>query len=328
MSILVTGASGFVGQALCMELKNRSERVRCAVRKPLKLEVQFISENSTGVFEYITVGEIGPTTDWNHALKGIDVIIHLAAMVHIMNCQDKDALSLYRRVNTLGTERLARMAADNGVRRFVYVSSIKVNGEKTFNSPFTENNEVNPQGPYAISKWEAEQILHRIADTTDLEIVILRPPLIYGPGVRGNFLRLLHLVYKGVPLPFGNVCNQRSLLGLGNFVDLLLVCSKHPRAAGETFLVSDGKDLSTPELIRYLACVLERKPRLLPFSSNVLRLIGRILGREMDMERLLSSLTIDSSKVRRILNWIPPFSVEDGLESTARWYLTKFLVNV
>lgn len=314
--VIVTGANGFIGRNLCAFLKEKGYIVRAAVRSNV--------HNVSGVDEYVQVGDINESTDWRRALQGVDFVVHLAGRAHVMDEQESDPDSVYHRVNALGTKRLAEQAAQGGVKRFTFVSSVKVNGEANINHPFTEESSVNPHDPYAVSKWEAECILRDIAEKSSLEIIILRLPLVYGPGVGGNFLRLLHWVYKGVPLPFRNINNRRSLLALENLVDLLALCVWHPRVGGETFLVSDGEDLSTPELINRLSHKLGRPNRLLPFPEAFLRFGAQLLGRGADVERLLGSLVVDSSKVRRKLNWLPPFSVEEGLDSTARWYLNKF----
>jgi len=233
-----------------------------------------------------------------------------------------DLLSEFRYVNTAGTEHLARAAARAGIRRLVYASSIKVNGEQTTKVPFTEDDESAPGDPYAISKWEAEQALQRTSADSGLEIVVVRPPLVYGPGVKGNFLRLIHWVDKGIPLPLSKVRNRRSLIALDNLVDVLMRCIESPRAAGQTLLVADGEDLSTAELIRWLAEALGRRARLFPFPPSLLRLAAKLLGMEDVTSRLLGSLVVDTSKVKKLLNWDPPVSVRDGLQQTVRWYLS------
>lgn len=273
--------------------------------------------------EVIQVDAIGPHTDWSGKLDGIDTVIHLAGRVHVMKETTDDPLSAFRYVNTAGTEHLARTAAKTGVRRLLYVSTIKVNGGRTIGAPFTEEDEPAPEDPYAISKWEAEQALQRISAETGLQTVVVRPPLVYGPGVKGNFLRLMQWVDKGIPLPLSMVRNRRSLIALDNLVDVLVRCIESPQAAGQTFLVADGEDLSTPELIRSIAKALGRRARLFPFPSILLRLGTKLLMMEGVSNRLFGSLVVDSSKVKNLLSWGPPVSVHDGLQQTARWYLNN-----
>lgn len=305
LTVLVTGATGFVGRALVPALAERGHAVRSAVRRA-----------GSGLLGEVAVGEIGPETDWSAALQGVDVVIHLAARVHVMQDTAADPLAAFRRVNTDGTERLARQAAEAGVRRLVLVSSIKVNGERA-ERPFTELDPPRPEDPYGISKAEAEAVLRRVAEEAGLEAVVVRPPLVYGPGVGGNFARLLALVERGLPLPLGAVDNRRSLVGRCNLVDFLVRCAEHPAAAGETFLVSDGEDLSTAELIRRLARALDRPVRLWPVPPALLYAAGRVTGRTAVVERLCGSLQIDSRKGRERLGWAPPATVEEELARTA-----------
>lgn len=300
--VLVTGAGGFIGQELCRTLLNQGVRVRGVTRRENALP--------PGA-EAAQVGEIGPETDWRAALAGVTGIIHLAARVHVMRETAADPATAFHRINTAGSERLAQQAAEAGVRRMVYVSSIKVNGERTTGTPFRPSDPAAPQDPYAISKWAAEQALHRIAAATALEIVILRPPLVYGPGVGGNFLRLMQLVRSGIPLPLGAVNNRRSLVYLGNLTDALTHCLHHPDAAGKTFLVSDGEDISTSELIRRLARQMGKPARLLPVPPALLRLAGTLLGKRNEIDRLLDDLQVDSSALRHELGWVPPYKYGD-----------------
>lgn len=304
--VLVTGANGFVGQALCPQLENSGWSVRKAVR---------LSQE-----DCVAVGDIGPNTDWRAALDGMDAVVHLAARAHIMQDKAQDPLAAYRAVNCAGTENLARQAAQAGVKRLVYVSSIKVNGESTTDRPFRANDIPHPQDPYGVSKWEAEQALQRVAAETGLEIVILRPPLIYGPFVKANFLRLMKLSERGLPLPLGMVKNRRSLLYLGNLTDAIRVCLSHPTAPGKTYLLSDGDPLSSAELVRRLGVALERPAMLLPVPPALLRLAGLLTGRRAEVARLLDSLEVDSSAIRQELGWQPPYSTGQGLATTAAWY--------
>ena len=303
--VAITGATGFVGRALVARLLARGEAVRGAVRGPTPTDAQC---------ELVQVGAVDGSTDWREALAGADSVIHLAARTHSLGERGGGSLADYRSLNVEGTRRLAESAAETGVRRLVFLSSIKVNGERTFERPFTAWDPPAPEDAYGISKWEAEQALAEVSARTGLETVVLRPPLVYGPGVRANFARLIRGVQRGVPLPLGAVNNRRSLVGLDNLLDLLLRCVEHPAAAGQTFLVSDGEDLSTPELIRRLARAMERRARLFPLPLAVLRMAGQLTGRSAEMSRLLTSLQVDIEHTRDTLDWSPPVSVDEGLK--------------
>ena len=311
--MLVTGASGFVGQALCAELVRRGCAVRGVVRSHAAIAASIMSVS--------VISEISADTNWSAAFDGVEVVIHLAARVHVMNDIASDPLSEFRRVNTAGTEHLARCAAGNGVRRLVYVSSIKVNGEETRDGQrFSETDAPAPQDPYGVSKWEAEQALHRVAKETGLEVVIVRPTLVYGPGMKGNFAQMLNVVGRGIPLPFASLQNQRSLIYLGNLVDALITCATHPSAINQTYLVCDGEDVSTPYLLRQLASAMDVPSRLFPCPPALLRWAGKLTGKSQQLERLLGSLRVDGDKIRRELNWVPPYSLQQGLQATAGWY--------
>ena len=309
MKILVTGVNGFVGLALSKELSRCGHSVRGALRQiersPLLPE---------GV-EPVVIGGIHARTDWKAALAGCDAVVHLAARVHVMRDEASDPLAEFREVNTAGSLNLARQAAQAGVRRFVFVSTIKVSGEG-HEVPYRETDVPAPEDAYAISKWEAEQGLRRIVQGTGLEVVVLRPPLVYGPGVKANFLRLMRMVQRGWPLPLGAIRNRRSLLYLGNFVDAIRLCIEHPAAAGQTFLLDDGEPVSTPELIRALAGAMGRPARLLAVPVGVLEWSGALLGRRAAVARLTGSLCVDSSAIRSRLGWVPPFTMEAGLAAT------------
>lgn len=266
------------------------------------------------------IGEIGPDTDWRAALQGIYCVIHLAARTHVLDDRSTDSLADYRRINVQGTIRLAQQAAAAGVRRLVFLSSVKVNGEVTASKAYTEDDAPMPLDAYGITKHEAEQALHRISFDTGMEIVILRPPLVYGPGVKGNFLRLLRLINRGLPLPLASVRNQRSLIGVDNLVDAIITCMDAPAAAGKTYLVSDGEDVSTPELISKLAAGMNRPPRLLPCPVPLLHAGAALLGKSAAIARLTGSLTVDSTRIRRELGWQPRYSLDQGLNVTAQWY--------
>lgn len=310
--LLVTGANGFVGRALCAELVRREFFVRGVIRER--------SRSTELRCELVKTEGIGSKTEWSDALSGMDTIVHLAARVHVMRETAVDSLAAFRAVNVAGTERLARAAAISGVRRLVFVSSVKVNGESTTGAPYTEIDVPFPQDPYGISKYEAEQVLLRVAQETGLEVVIVRPPLVYGPAVKGNFLRLLDLVLRGVPLPLASVSNLRSMLFLGNFVDALAQCATHPTAAGKTYLVSDGVDTSTPQLIRHIARLLRKPCRLWPSPPFLLKLAGQITTKSSEVERLIGSLQIDSTQIRKDLEWAPPYTLEEGLAATVQWF--------
>jgi len=313
MKVLVTGANGFVGRATCGQLVAHGHEVRRAVRRACE---------ASGLDMPVTIGDIGPNTQWSAALDGIDAVVHLAARTHVMHDTAADPLAEYRRVNVEGTRHLAHAAAAAGVQRFMLLSSVKVNG-KFGQRPFTETDPPAPEDAYGLSKWEAEQSLLRVARTSAMQWVILRCPLVYGPGVGANFLRLMRAVARGMPLPLGAIGNQRSLLYLGNLVDAIRVCLPHPRARDQLFLVSDGEDVSTTTLARRLAAALRVRPRLVPVPVRLLRLAGRLTGRTAAVARLVDSLRVDSSRMRTTLGWIPPFSVEQGLAETARWYLAQ-----
>jgi UDP-glucose 4-epimerase len=307
--VLVTGASGFVGKALCAELLRRGHSVRAALR-----QIEGFSAFEKGA-EPVVVGAINAATDWKAALAGCDVVVHLAARVHVMDDKASDPLAEFREVNTEGTLNLARQAARAGVRRFVFISSIKVNGEGR-EKPYRETDTPAPVDAYAISKWEAEQGLHRIAQETGLEVAILRPPLVYGPGVKANFLRLLRTIERGWPLPLGAIHNRRSLLYLGNFVDAIRLCVERTDAAGQTFLLDDGEPVSTPDLVRAVARAMGRPARLLAVPVVILVLAGALLGKRAAVVRLAGSLYVDSSLIRLRLGWTPPYSMEAGLTAT------------
>jgi nucleoside-diphosphate-sugar epimerase len=312
MKILVSGASGFVGSALCSHLVSRGFDVVATVRN--------FPDASVPSVEYRIVTETSSATDWSDALAAVDAVIHCAARVHVMDDHTQDPLAEFRRVNTLGTETLARAAAGSGVKRLIFLSSIKVNGESALpDSPFNQTSPAKPQDPYAISKLEAELALTHIATETELEVVILRCPLVYGPGVKGNFLRLLRAVDHGIPLPLALAKNRRSLIYLDNLTSAIGTCLTHPAAAGKTYLVSDGEDVSTAEMISRIAQALGKPSRLWPCPLGLMELAGMMTGKSDEIARLLGSLCIDSSKIRSELDWTPPYTLEQGLAETARW---------
>lgn len=308
--VLVTGAGGFIGRALCEHLEARGIAVRRAVR----------ARDADLAGDVVEVGEVGPTTDWGAALSGVDAVAHLAARAHVMRETAAAPLTEFRRVNVAGTRRLAQMAAETGVRRMLLVSSVKVNGEAT-QRPFTEADPPQPADPYGVSKWEGEQALMEVGKQVGMQWSILRPPLVYGPRVGGNFLVLLRAVGRGLPLPLGAVHNRRSLVYVGNLVDVIRMCLTHANARNELFLVSDGEDLSSPDLVRRMAEALHRRARIVPVPLSLLQVAGTLTGRRAAVNRLIGSLAINSTRLRNALGWQPPFSVNEGLQKTGCWYL-------
>lgn len=318
MKILVTGATGFVGRFLCSRLLDEGFQVRGTFLAP---------EGSLALLagiEPVMVEPLGADTPWDHALHEIDTVVHLAARVHIMDDPSADPLTEFRKVNTEGTERLASEAVRAGVKRLVLISSIKVNGEETA-LPYRPDTPPKPTDPYGISKWEAEQAVRKTEAETGLEVVVVRPTLVYGPGVRANFLNMMKVVSRGVPLPLSSINNRRSLIYVGNLVDALAACAAHPAAAGKTYLVSDGEDVSTPELIRRTAGAIGVPARLLPFPVPLMRLAGKVTGKSGAVSRLTGSLAVDSSRIREELGWRPPFSMSQGLKETADWFRKEML---
>jgi nucleoside-diphosphate-sugar epimerase len=308
MRLLVTGANGFVGRALCAEAMARGLAVLPATRTPCVLP---------GVGATVAVGHVYESTRWYAALEGCSAVVHLAARVHVMEDLAADPLDEFRRVNVQGTLNLATQAAAAGVKRFVFVSSVKVNGESTqLGKPFSADASPAPQDAYGRSKMEAEQGLLKLALDTGMEVVIIRPPLVYGPGVKGNFAAMVRWLQRGLPLPLGAIRNQRSLVGLGNLVGLMLTCLTHPAAANQTFMVSDGEDVSTTELLQRLGQALGRPARLLPIPASVLQWGANVLGKGAVAQRVLGSLQVDISKNRELLGWSPPYTLDEGLLRT------------
>ncbi len=305
MAVLVTGANGFIGSALCAKLHQAGVLVRSVVRSQ--------KPPSEGR-DVVSIDTLSSKTDWNRAVQNINQIVHLAARVHIMKDKSTDPLSEFRFVNVEGTTALAQQAAAAGVKRFVFLSSIKVNGELTeVGKPFTADDAPKPSDPYGISKHEAEQSLRQIASETGMEVVIVRAPLVYGPGVKANFASMMRYVALGIPLPLGAINNARSMVALDNLVDLLVTCLKHPAAVGETFLASDGEDLSTSDLLRRTARAMGKEAFLFHVPSFVLEGVAAFLGKRDMVDRLCGSLQVDISKTRQLLGWIPPISVDEGL---------------
>ena len=309
--ILVTGASGFVGSALCGRLELLGVPFAGAMR------------NRSALLSRVQAGEMTAQTDWSVALQGCNVVVHLAARVHVMDDKSSDPLAAFRAVNVDATLNLARQAVRSGIQRFVYVSSIKVNGEQTHTKPFTSVDAPAPLDPYGISKLEAEQALLELAQETGLQLVIVRPPLVYGPGVRANFLRLMQLLKRGIPLPLGAVHNRRSMVALDNLVDLLIACCRHPRAAGQVFLVSDDCDLSMTDLLRMLSGAMGKSALLFAFPAGLLFASAGLLGKSAAASRLLGSLQVDIEHTKSTLGWVPPVSVEDAIQKTVDHFLSN-----
>ena len=314
MRLLVTGAGGFVGRPLCRELAHRGYRVRAAMRTRGQLSADG---------ETVTVGDVDAATKWADALKGVDTVMHLAARVHVMKDKSADPLTEYLKVNLYGTSNLAQQAASAGVKRLVYVSTVKVNGEQTSEErPYIESDVPDPQDPYAVSKLQAEEVLHSISVETGLEVVIVRPPLVYGPAVKGNFFSLLAAIDKGVPLPLAGANGLRSMVYVGNLVDALVACATQPAAAGQTYLVSDGEDVSTAMLVEKLSHALGRNSRSFYLPPGLLRAAAIVLRRTEQVDRLFGSLRVNDQKLRTELGWAPPYTMEQGLRATADWYRT------
>jgi nucleoside-diphosphate-sugar epimerase len=304
--ILVTGGRGFIGKAVVGAALAKGFEVRASSRQAVAAP--------TGGVEYCNMGNLGPDEDWSSALRGIEVVVHCAARAHVLNDVTPKPLALFRTVNVDGTLNLARQAATAGAKRFVYLSSIGVHGMLTAPGlSFSETDTPDPHNAYAVSKWEAEQGLRRVADESGLEIVIIRPPLVYGPGAPGNFGALARAVQCGWPLPLGAINNQRSLVGLDNIVEFILTCVIHPHASNQTFLVSDGEDLSTTELVRGMAQAAGRPAHLLAVPAWALQAGATVLGKGNQIQSLVGNLKVDISKARRVLGWMPPLSVAEGL---------------
>jgi len=327
LCVLITGATGFVGRRLTENLLSQYPNIH------LRLVVRKITQNlldahlqSDPRVHLEVVGDINAQTDWSGALNGVDVVIHLAARVHVMQDHASDPLQEYRQANTASSIHLAQAAAKAGVKRFIYLSSIKVNGEATNSGrPFSEDSLPAPIDPYGVSKWEAELGIEKICSQTGMEFVVIRPPLIYGPRVKANFKKLMQLVAKGLPLPLGAIHNQRSMLALDNLISFIDAVMTHPAAANQCFLLSDGQDLSTTQLLKLLAKGLHQSLWLIPLPTVILQTLAKVVGQSAASERLLGSLQIDSSKARQLLGWKPPLTVEEGIALTTEYYLRNQL---
>lgn len=314
MRVLVTGGSGFIGQAV-------SERFS-AERDIELIRIMRLAGNGKSCGTSVEFKEIEPTTPWRKELHGVDLIIHTAARVHIVSDTSSDPLAEYRRVNVAGTLNLARQASEAGVKRFIFLSSIKVNGEITRRGKsFTADDPPSPTDAYGKSKHEAEIGLQRLSQASDMEVVVIRPPLVYGPGVRANFLAMMRWIEKGWPVPLGHVDNRRSLVALANLVDLIKVCSVHPAAANQVFLVSDGEDVSTTELLNRIGLALKKPVRFVPVPAGLIQTLAALAGKKGQVDRLLGSLQVDDSKTRKVLGWTPIVSMEEALKDTALYFL-------
>jgi nucleoside-diphosphate-sugar epimerase len=312
--VLVTGASGFVGRALCATLEARGDEVLAVVRIARPMEIL-----GGNVFE---IGEIGPNTDWTIPLAGMEAVVHCAARVHVMHDRAADPMAEYRRVNVDGTLNLARRAAMAGVARFIFISSVKVNGEGTApGQPYSVDSTPAPTDAYGICKHEAEQGLRRLSREVGMEVVIVRPVLVYGPGVKANFRAMMQWLDTGIPLPFGAIRNKRSLVALDNLIDVIATCLRHPAAANQTFLVSDGEDLSTTDLLHRLGVALGKPPRLIAVAPALMTAVAALLGKRDIAVRLFGSLQVENSKLRDVLGWSSLISVDEGLRRAAQAYL-------
>jgi nucleoside-diphosphate-sugar epimerase len=316
--VLVTGADGFVGRHVCRRLI-ASGYIPLAGLRTLKMWPE-LQRAVPGLNEYSLLGDLGEYQNLNVHLVNVSAVIHLAGRPPVMSANTAGSSQNYRRVNVEGTKSVARATFAAGVRRFIFVSTVKVLGESTPTGPFTDDSPANPQNPYATSKWEAEETLREIAANTGLELVIVRPPQVYGSGVRGNFLRLMKLVDRALPIPLPKRKNRRSLLGVENLADFLVHCVDNRNAAGQAFLVKDSEDLSTRELIQQLAHLLGRPARLVPVPEPLIRLAATLALKKEEAGRFLDSLVIDPLRAQRLMQWAPPVSFDDGLAATARWY--------
>jgi len=305
MKVMVTGAGGFIGQKLCSVPEDSEFEIVPVFRTHQP-------NRGKGIRNAVVSNIVDASTDWTNELIDVEVVVHLAARVHVMHGGEAGDLARFREINVEGTRNLAEQAAESGVKRLIYLSSIKVNGEQTNNQPFSADQAPNPEDSYAISKMEAEEALRKIQKTTNMEVVIIRPPLVYGPGVKGNLLALVNMIKKGIPLPLSTVDNRRDLVSIYNLCDLIRVCIRHPAAPGNTFLVSDNESISTNELIRYIAKGLNRHARFFPVPIWALKYLAGLFGKKAKVEKLIGNLQIDMSSTQQVLNWNPPLTVAES----------------
>ena len=312
--ILITGVTGFIGQHLAAHLLLSEFLVRGAV---------LASNVSTEIdprIELAIVEPLGAGASWLKTMESVDTVVHLAGHVHVTNTRDANDIDSFRRINALGTAQLARQAALAGVRRFIFMSTIGVNGDNSGSEAYTEENKPNPHNPYSISKYEAEELLQKISTETGMEIVIIRAPLVYGPRCPGNFSQLIHWISKGYPLPVVSINPYRSFIYIDNLVDVLEICIRHPAAAGKTYLVSDGDDISFAELVREIAVNLDVPPRLFLFPTFLIAICGLLTGKTKTLDRLSSSLVVNISRIRQELGWEPAVKFKEGIRKTVRCY--------
>jgi UDP-glucose 4-epimerase len=319
-NILVTGSRGFIGHMLIQSLLNLNYNVRAVSRS----KQNYIHELPLDNYKVFTIEESKSDFGLTDAISNVGVVIHLAARVHIMNDSEPDPLTACRKVNVELTKKLVELSMKSKVKRFVFISSLHVNGSSSFIYPFNEADKSNPLSPYAVSKWEAEQYLNDIAKKTDMEIVIIRPPLVYGPRVKANFLSLLKLTKTGLPLPVGLLNNKRSMISVNNLVDFIICCIEHPKAVNETFLISDDNDISTRGLFIKLIKLFDKRPLLLPVPPKILYILGALLGKREIVDRLCAPLQVDITKAKTILGWKPVQTLDDGLKETIEWYKQEY----
>jgi UDP-N-acetyl-alpha-D-quinovosamine dehydrogenase len=321
MKILLTGATGCIGRALYHFLLKQNHEIVCVFRANKRAYVK----REYRACKFFFIDDLNGHTCWDDAFEGIDVVIHLAALAHMITKTDFEQHRRFLTVNFEGTRRLAVQAAQKGVKRFIFISSIGVNGKSSQEKPFTEQDIENPHNSYTVAKFNAEHALREIEGQTSMEVTIVRPPLVYGPYVKANFLKLLNLVHTGIPLPFEGIGNKRSFIALENLVDAICVCVDHENAGGKTFIVSDGNALSTEALIRKIAKAMGKPSRLFPVPDMLMKCVLGLSGRKRIYERLWGDLSVDSSKIQQDLDWIPPVSMDQAIENTVRWYLKSCL---
>lgn len=309
--ILITGASGFVGHHACNSFVKNGHNVIALTRR----------ENFPLTHPNLKVSQLSANTDWQALLKDVHIILHLAGRAHVMHDEADDIYHAYKQVNVEATQALATEAVKAGVKRFIYISSIKVNGEQTFHQPYTAFDDVHPEDDYGKTKFEAEQVLSLVASGTGMEVVIIRPPLIYGAGVKANVLNLIKICQQPLPLPFGAIHNKRSMVYIENLVDFMLLCTMHPKAANETFLISDDEDVSITTLVSTIRQALGRPRWLLPIPASALHFFCKLIGKPSLAVRLCGNLQVDISKTKQLLDWKPPFTFKQGMEKTVQSYL-------